>query len=202
MTDQSLNCCWSSTAQSFLVFGPVGTPSYFSSFQTFYVFWNGASSSTRGRIWLPLVTSALLLPLTHSNSWLDSYFILWPSRVRVRVRVTLRLTVYRQSVRLDAKPREAHDQRLMHGPWIQLGPKPRMTVLARISSTLPDRQTDGCIYSPLASLGHYSEEKFVNKKLGTCALCYRMARLLPGKLNVFRTERDRERNQLRSSVMS
>jgi hypothetical protein len=34
-----------------------------------------------------------------------------PTVIRVRVRVTLRLAVYRRSVRLGAKPLEAHDQR-------------------------------------------------------------------------------------------
>jgi hypothetical protein len=34
----------------------------------------------------------------------------WLESVRVRVRVTLRLEVYRQSVRLGAKPLETHDQ--------------------------------------------------------------------------------------------
>jgi hypothetical protein len=55
----------------------------------------------------------------------NCYSQLTQSRVRVRVRVTLRLAVYCQSVRLGAKPLETHDQSFVfqlntcyHSPYI------------------------------------------------------------------------------------
>jgi hypothetical protein len=50
---------------------------------------------------------ATILQLTHES-------------VRVRVRVTLRLAVYRQSVRLGAKPLETHDQIFFSTKYLRL----------------------------------------------------------------------------------
>jgi hypothetical protein len=49
----SVNCCWSSPAQSFLVSSPVGTNDQISiRFKTVYVFVYGVISSTRGGVGL------------------------------------------------------------------------------------------------------------------------------------------------------
>jgi hypothetical protein len=50
------NCCWPSPAQSFLFWVPSGPMTKFL-FITGHVFWNGASSSTRGGVWLLLLTA-------------------------------------------------------------------------------------------------------------------------------------------------
>jgi hypothetical protein len=55
------------------------------------------------------VTNEWLMP--NDDSLRRNWTLLWiNSRIRVRVRVTLWLTVYRQSFRLGDKPLETHDQ--------------------------------------------------------------------------------------------
>jgi hypothetical protein len=81
-----VNCCCSSPAKIFLVPSPMVLIVIFHCLTTLGVVQHSLSGDGRGR---------------------------GRGRVRVRVRVTLRLPVYRQSVRLGAKPRETHYQRLL-----------------------------------------------------------------------------------------
>jgi hypothetical protein len=77
-------------------------------FPDFHVFWNVTSFSKR-EAWLMLVTPALLgsdSAGAHSHSLLFAGF---PTKVKVEV--TLRLEVYRQTFHLGVKPLETHDQR-------------------------------------------------------------------------------------------
>jgi hypothetical protein len=53
---KSVNCCWSSPAQSFLVSGPVGIHCHILLLSRLSRVCNGASSSTWGVFWLLLVT--------------------------------------------------------------------------------------------------------------------------------------------------
>jgi hypothetical protein len=59
----------------------------------------------------------------HSHSWVRVPWDSWPyftvsgSTVKVKVKVTLRLEVYRQSVRLGVRPLETHDQRFFFFKW-------------------------------------------------------------------------------------
>jgi hypothetical protein len=66
-----------SPAQSFVVFWFRRDPwPYYCSFQDTSVFWIGASSSTRGRVWLLLSTTADLSLLGTANRVLSSHYIL------------------------------------------------------------------------------------------------------------------------------
>jgi hypothetical protein len=60
-----VNIYWSSPAQSFLVSDPLGPTTIFLFFTDFHVFWNGASSSTRGGS-LTVEWGVTLLSLFHS----------------------------------------------------------------------------------------------------------------------------------------
>jgi hypothetical protein len=56
---RAVTCRWSSPAQSFLFSAPVGThDDIFILFKATYMFWNGASFSTRGGVWFVLSGTA------------------------------------------------------------------------------------------------------------------------------------------------
>jgi hypothetical protein len=99
------NCSWPSPAQSLLASGPVGTHNHI------FVL----SRLLRVLKWGLLFDERRDMTTTgHSPStgewlfWLS--LSLTRNSVQSRVRVTLRLAVYRQSVRLGAKSLEAHEQ--------------------------------------------------------------------------------------------
>jgi hypothetical protein len=112
------NCCWASPAQSFLGLSPAGllTIFYCVRFETLptwrtrspYLYLPGTGwSSYVPRNWVPFSS-----PPTTRWAIVE---VFEPASMRGetlnRVSVTLRMAAYRKSVRLGAKPLEAHDQR-------------------------------------------------------------------------------------------
>jgi hypothetical protein len=71
-------CCCPSPAQSFVVLSPVRTHDHsFVRSKTTYVFWNGASSSTKGGVW-PLLSATDSLPeMVLRLYWLLEMSVTW-----------------------------------------------------------------------------------------------------------------------------
>jgi hypothetical protein len=114
------NCCWASLAQSFSDPSPAGlmTIFYCLRFET-PPNWRTRSpySYSLGTGW-PSYTFRHRVPFSSPPTPRTAVEVFEPAstqanrslKVKVRVRVTLRLAVYRQSVRLGVKPLETHDQ--------------------------------------------------------------------------------------------